>query len=429
MLLAILPFLIGLAVLLALSAFFSGSETALFSLTPSQVHQLSTSRSRLGHVVARLLRDPESMLITLLIGNMLVNVVYFTICSVMVIRLESEGAGALALTLAAIAPLAVIVLLGEVTPKVLAFSYPRSFAGLTAVPLFLVHQGLRPVRRVLRAGIVRPLTRLAHPSDHDAGAVTTEELKELLAISERRGILAADETMMLQEIIGLAEVKIREIMIPRTEMIGFDISRPREHLHEVFRRTHLTKLPVYEGNLDNIVGLAYARRVFLEPDKPLAELLTPVRYVAELATVEQLLLDFRRNRRQIAVVVDEFGGTAGIISLEDVLEEIVGDLADAQSPAERSLVEQVAGNEFSVSGQLAIHDWTEAFGHDLDDERLTTVGGLVLKLLGRLPRAGDRVNFRNITFTVESMIGRRIDRLRLTLNESGATPPGGEATP
>ncbi len=420
MLLEILPFLIGMAVLLVLSAFFSGSETALFSLTASQRHELRGHKHGPSHMAALLLADPEALLMTLLIGNMVINVIYFTFASVATLRLESVGAGPAAITLMTLGSLIVIILAGEVSPKVLAFSFPSRFTRTIALPMFLFHRALTPVRRLLASSIIRPLTRLATPSGHEDTTVSTEELRELLSVSERRGILHADETMMLQEIIGLAEVKIREIMIPRTEMVSFDIDRPRAELHALFRETHLTKIPVYRNDLDSIVGLAYARRVFLEPDQPLIRLLQPMRYVSELATVEQLLLDFRRNRSQIAAVVDEFGGTAGIITLEDVLEEIVGDLADAHSAPERPLVEPVSEREFSISGQLPIHDWSDAFGHDLEDDRITTVGGLVLKLLGHVPRSGDRVSYRNITFEVESMQGRRIERLRLSVRDPDA---------
>ncbi|MCG3179568.1 MAG: hypothetical protein BIFFINMI_01906 [Phycisphaerae bacterium] len=410
-----LPFLIGMAVLLALSSFFSGSETALFSLSPSQVHQFATSRHRIGHMVATLVRDPESLLISLLIGNMAVNVVYFTFASVSMLILRRNGFGGGTLTLLSLGALVVLVLVGEVGPKVLAFSHPRASARLIAVPMFLMHRGLGPLRRLLHAGLIRPLTRLLRPADPFSPQVTVEELRALLEISEHRGILGADETMMLQEIVGLAEAKVREVMVPRTRMIAFDVAGSRKELLALFARTHLGKVPVYRDDLDDIIGLAYAKRVHLEPDAPLEKLLTPVRYVAELSTVEQLLLDFRRSRTQIAIVVDEYGGTAGLITVEDVVEEIVGDLDDAQSPLAQPLVQQVGSADYLVGGDLSIRDWAEAFGQGANEERLATVGGLVLKLMGRLPRPGDTVDYGNMTFRVESMNGRRIGRLHLTL--------------
>jgi CBS domain containing-hemolysin-like protein len=175
--------------------------------------------------------------------------------------------------------------------------------------------------------------------------------------------------------------------------------------------------------------------VFLEPDRPLADLLSPALYTAELATVEQLLQDFRRNRAQAAIVVDEYGGTAGLVTMTDVLGEIIGDIRQPDSAGgggstgstgSRPLVQQVGPQEYSVAGELPIHDWAEAFnfGHALDDPRLITVGGLVTKLIGRLPRVGDVARYANVTFGVEEMTGRRIGRLRLTLESPGDSTPG-----
>jgi CBS domain containing-hemolysin-like protein len=364
---------------------------------------------------------------------MLANVIYFTLASVGTLLLLRSGATPWALTGWAIGALVVLVLLGEVGPKVFTFAYNTQVAPMVAVPLFVVDRALRPVNRLLRSLVVRPLTRLAHPADHVA-TITVDELRDLLAVSERRGILHADETMMLHEIIGMGQTKVREVMVPRVQLIAFDVVRPLAELKDLFRQTGRAKLPVYRENLDNIIGWAYARRVFLEAGRPLAELLTPVLYTAELATVEQLLLEFRRNRAHIAIVVDEYGGTAGLASMQDVLSEIVGEIQEMPSPAQRPLVQQVGPTEYSVAGQLPIHDWAEAFGHELDDPRLITVGGLVVKLLGRLPKAGDKVRYGNVTFVVESMSKRRIERLRLTLESGGSAagpgdgPPAGEAT-
>ncbi|MDD4891204.1 MAG: hemolysin family protein, partial [Phycisphaerae bacterium] len=391
----ILPFLLGMIVLMALSAFFSGSETALFSLTAAQAHQFAAAKNRIGHVISRLLADSESLLITLLIGNMVVNVIYFTLAAVVTLKLQTaRHLPVWAVSAWAIGALIALVICGEISPKVLAFSSNTRIAKLAAVPLFLMHQAVRPIRRLLQGAIVRPLTRLAHPAGH-SGTVSVDELRDLLEVSERRGILHADETMMLHEIVGLGQVKVRDVMVPRVQLIAFDIAQPTSALRDLFRSSGRGKLPVYRGDIDHIVGWVFARRVFLEPHRPIAELLTPVLYTAELATVEQLLHEFRRNRSNIAIVADEYGGTAGLVTLHDVLSEIVGEIQETPLPSERPLVQQVGPTEYSIAGQLPIHDWAEAFGHELDDPRLITVAGLVVKQLGRLPKVGDHIHYRN----------------------------------
>lgn len=419
---SLLGMLLGMLVLLMFSAFFSGAETALFSLTAAQLSQLDKSKNRISHLISRLLREPEALLISLLIGNMVVNVVYFTMASVITLRLEEAHAPVWLMTTWAVSALVLLVLAGEITPKVFAFSYNTRISSAIALPLFLIHQVLRPVQRLLRGAVVGPLTRLARPAEH-SGTVSVEELRDLLEVSERRGILHADETMMLHEIVGLGQIKVRDVMVPRVQLIAFDLRRPVSELRDLFRSTGRGKLPVYRGDIDHIVGWAFARRLFLEPGRPLAGQLSDVLYTAELATVEQLLAEFRRNRASIAIVVDEYGGTAGLVTLQDVLAEIVGEIQETPLPSERPLVQQVAPAEYSIAGQLPVHDWAETFGHQLDDPRLVTVAGLVVKLLGRLPKVGDHVRYGNVTFTVESMTRRRIERLRLTLDPTQEASP------
>jgi putative hemolysin len=427
----VLPLLLVMGLLLALSAFFGGSETALFSLTAAQTRQFADSRHRLGRLVTRLLKEPDFLLIALLVGNMLANLIYFTLGSVVTLLWARAGVGPAALTAWAVGLLVVLVLVGEVGPKAVAFAYNGRIAPIVALPLFLFERAIRPVSRLLRGALVRPLTRLAHPADH-VGQLTLDELRDLLEVSERRGILHADETMMLHEIVGLGQIKVADVMAPRVTVQAFDADQPMSELADLFRQTGRARLPVYRGDLDHILGWAYARRVFLEPNRPLVDLLTPVLYTAELATVEQLLQEFRRNRAEAAIVVDEYGGTAGLVTMTDVLSEIVGDIQQtggaggAADTTARPLVQQVGPQEYSVAGELPIHDWAEAFafGRELNDPRLVTVGGLATKLIGRLPRVGDVVRYGNVTFRVEEMGRRRISRLRLTLESPGDSPPG-----
>jgi len=185
----------------------------------------------------------------------------------------------------------------------------------------------------------------------------------------------------------------------------------------VFRRTRATKVVVYEGEMDEVLGVVYAKTVFLSPDRPLADLVRPVYYVPEMKTVEGLLRDFRDRKIQFAVVVDEYGGVAGVVTLEDCLEAIVGDIEDETDRPGADPVQRLGESEYLLAGDLSVRSWVDLFDLDLPeaDGRYTTVAGFVTALLGRVPRPGDAVRWRNLEFTADEVRHRRLTRVRLRL--------------
>ncbi|MDP6582776.1 MAG: hemolysin family protein, partial [Vicinamibacterales bacterium] len=237
----------------------------------------------------------------------------------------------------------------------------------------------------------------------------------VLDLAARRGSIDRDAGVMLQEIVELTGLMTCDIMVPRVDMIAGDIATPRAALIQTFKDTGLTRLPVYDGDVDNVVGAIVARALLLSPGKPLRELLEPITFVPEVASVERLLVGFRANSTKLAIVVDEYGGAAGLVTLEDVLEEIVGEMPDPREVDSEPAVRQIGDGLYELDGNLPIHEWADAFEIDLRRQRISTVGGFVTSLLGRIPRVGDTATYRNLHFTVESLDRRRIGRLRLQL--------------
>jgi len=410
-----------LAVLLACSGFFSGTETAFFGLTRGQLHRLAESSVRGGRMVASLMRRPRRVLNTLLLGNMLVNVAFAGISAVLLYSLHDalEMAGAWPWIAAVVSPvpLVTLILVGEVAPKMLALVLGRRWAVAVAPPMMVIQRVLWPVLIVLEWLFVSPLTRLLAPRAPGGAHVTSDELAALLDLSAKRGIIDTDVNALLHEIIELTHLRVADIMVPRVDVIACDVDAQPEELLETFRRTHLRKLPVYEGDIDNILGVVHAKRLFLSPASRLRELVAPVSFVPEAANIERLLLQFRVRKEQMAIVVDEYGGTAGLVTLEDVLEEIVGDIPDPREAHLGPPVEKVSDREYVLDGDLSIHEWADVFTTDLASTRVRTVGGLVTSLLGRIPREGDTAEYRNLRFTVRSLRGRRIGKLCLELME------------
>lgn len=410
--------LMFLGVLLVFSAFFSGSETALFSLSPGQLFRLRRG-GRGGQMVGSLMARPGRILHTLLLGNLLVNVAYSSITAMLVLDLHGTlGLPTWQLGIASLVPLLVLIFTGEIVPKMLAILLAERWAVTAAVPLALLRRGLSVVIALLHAALVGPLVKIIAPVRAGTADISSDELAAVLDLSARRGILGPQANVLLQEIVGLTDLRVRDIMVPRVDMISYDVDGPRVGMVKLFTRTRLRRIPVYEGTIDNILGVIPAKRVLFYPDTPLRDEVVKIPFVPEAADLERTLLQLRVRRVQMAIVVDEYGGTAGLVTLEDILEEIVGDIPDRYDQA-GPLVEKVSPSHYLVDGDLGIHEWADAFDIDLQGRRISSVGGFVTSLLGRIPSTGEVATYRNLKFTVVTMRRRRIGKIEVHLREDG----------
>ncbi|MCD6303823.1 MAG: HlyC/CorC family transporter [Planctomycetes bacterium] len=406
-----------LAGLLCLSAFFSGSETALFSLSPGQLYRLGRSGGG-GRRAAELMNRPHEILQVLLLSNLVVNVAYSGISAVLVLDFRrAAGLASWYLAVLSAVPVLALILAGEVLPKMLAMLAAERWATAAGGVLSVLRRSLRVPIAFMHAWIILPLTRMLAPGKAERTQISAEELAAVLELSARRGMLDSRTSVLLREIVGLTELRVADIMVPRVDMICYDVDGPRGGLVKLLARTRLRRVPVYERDVDHILGIVHAKRVLFRPGASLRELVSPVPFVPEAASVERVLTQLRARRSQMAIVVDEYGGTAGLVTLEDILEEIVGDIPDRHEDASGPAVEQVGPGRYVIDGNLPIHEWDEAFGMDLDRRRISSVGGFVTSLLGRIPAVGDEAAYRNLTFKVISMRRRRIGKLELTVRE------------
>ena len=404
--------------LVVLSGTFSGSETVLFSLTPAQLQHEAASGNPFRRITAQLMQRPKRTLTTILLANTAVNVLLFA-TSYVLFRGLAARVGAWVTPVAGVGSVLLVVVCGEVVPKVLGVTLADKLSPFSATVVHFSGYVLGPLGRLLDLMVVEPLTRLIFgrpgsrsASEHD---LSTTELKTLLEMSRRSGLINRIEDGYLREVIDLSEIRVRDIMVPRVEVQMCDVNAPPEGLRGLMRAAHLTKIPVYDGSIDNMVGLVYAKLLFFQPERPLRALVTPVRFVPELITAEQLLQHFRKTQSQIALVVDEFGGMAGLVTLEDVLEVIVGEIHDPEDQQLEPEITQLSETEYEVSGRLSVHYWVETFGIAGLTDRVATVGGLVTARLGRPARIDDVAYIGNVELRVTTVSGRRIERLRLTL--------------
>ena len=418
--------LVVLPLLLGCSAFFSGGETAVFSLTRHQRLQLSRSKTVASRIITSLTEDRQSVLATLLLGNMFVNVLYFVIGTVLVLMLteravlDQAGGGvfnAIAFVL--------LILLGEVLPKLIASRFAVTWARTVAVPLMIIYRFLTPPRTVLQFLLVDPISRLIAPT-HRPEPLTTGELQAMLDLSEKRGVIDQEEERMLQHVLLLGQMKLASLMTPRVEIVSFDLDDDPEKLLPLVRDSPYSRIPVCRGDIDHIEGFVYARQVLLTRPTTSAAIESLIRspwLVPELKSAGSLLVDMRRHGLTTALAVDEYGGTAGIITLEDLVEHIVGALPESHDAPPPPQVEVVGEREWRVGAGLSIDEWIEAFGRIHRVPGIHTVGGLVMAMLGRIPQVGDQTKLGNLLIEVETMNGRRIESLHLRLQEDASPDP------
>jgi len=417
--------LIALPVLLIGSAVFSGSETALFSLTAHQRSRMAESDRAGAHAVTRLLSETRSLLVTLLIGNMVINVLYFTLSTLLMDRwLENGSIGATGAAVIAVATFFGVILFGEVLPKQVAAQKAFAWAGVVGVPLLAVHRAIAPVRIAAERVVITPLARLIAPPVAPP-ELSADELEIMLSMSRQRGIIDRDEQQLLRHVLELGQIKVRDVMVPRVDIHGYNLNNPVEQILDLAREKRLRHIPVYDGNLDQVRGIALTRKLVLDPptnQRQLLAMLGPVYFVPEIAPADHLLANMRERGATFAIVVDEYGGTAGLVTLEDVVEHFIGDIPGAYERDGQAVVEQLSKGVFRVGADLAVHDWSDWFGRNSALSKAaanaSTLGGVVLGLLGRAPEVGDAVTLGNMVLTVDKVDGRRITSVVVALSDA-----------
>ena len=404
-----------LAVTFCLSAFFSGSETALFSLPPEESHS-GKSASRSERAIDSLLSHPRRLLTTILLGNMVMNVLFYCVSFILIYEYRKQVGGTGSVGLGLVSLLTVIVFC-EVMPKNVAVRLAKPWSRVAAVPILVVQKVLFPLvwlLEKLNEGIASLLGRHARPEP----LIRSEELQMLVDLSQKEGVLDVDVSGMIAGVMELSDIPLREVMVPRVEMVAFDVEDPPEELMKLFCEEKCTFIPLYEQRVDNVLGVVHVKDLFLKDEKKsLRSLIRPVPFIPETASAEDALKRFRAEHAKMALAVDEYGAVQGLVTIEDVLEEVVGEITDEYDEAESPPVESLGPRKYRLRGELNIREWEELFSMQLPRMPVDTIGGLVTALLDRVPREGDSVEYGNLRFTVEKVHGRRVETVVLELEQ------------
>ena len=416
--------LLQLLVLLTLvlcSALLTGAEAAYFSLGRARLARMAGLNGGSGSPPV-LIERPHDLLVTLLVGITIINIGGAGLAAHLAHQVVGERFGPV------VEMLGMVVLLttfGEVLPMTLAVKYPERFLAVVGRPVAWLGWLLTPLRIAL-GGLTTLTVQLLGRDRHSQPELSEEELRTLVDVGASEGVVEREEREMIHKVFELEDTLVRSVMAPRTDMFCLAIDTPREKILPALRENLHSRVPVYDGSLDVIVGILYTKDLLpyvasgLPADFDLREHLHPPYFVPESKRADALLQEFQAKKLHMAIVVDEYGGTAGLIALEDLLEELVGEIADEYDEPER-LIQRLDESTFRVSGKLPVDDLNAATGLSISNEAYDTVGGWVLDLFGRVPRKSERRETPQLVVTVEKVERTRVIEVLIALRKPVST--------
>lgn len=415
--------IIIIVVCLLMAAFFSSSEIAYNMVAESRLEKKAEEEGKLFYRLAYKIKHNYNFTITsILVGNNIVNNILTVVATSMVIRLLTGLSDNVAATVATVIVTVVLLIFGELGPKSLASSRGEGIAYFFSIPLYIIMIILSPLAWLLNKIIILvslPFKKAETP------AVTTDELASIIETSEEEGGMDEERSELLQSAIDFNETSVKEIMIPRVDMIAIDIDDGIDAVLEAAAEHNYSRIPVYENTIDNIIGILVVQKLYKKlidtekQDIDLREMLVEPYFIHMTVKLPDALDILREERTHIMVVLDEFGGTAGIVSMEDLLEELVGDIWDEDEEAEHEILE-VAEDLYTVEGDMNIFDFFDALDIDTIDfeSEYTTVGGWAIEMLEGFPEEKASFEYKNITVTIESIEDHRITKLSAVVSES-----------
>jgi putative hemolysin len=408
-------------ILLIFSAFFSGSETAYFSLTPAQLDHFKNSRKVSDKRVSKLMIWPRQLLITIVIGNTMVNITIASIAAVLTVQL-SRKVGLhenVIILLDVLVVTFVILVVSEILPKVIAVRNTERFSKKTSLILTIIFYIFYPISY--------GLARFTHFLQKNVGLteekilLTEDEVKTLAEVGEEHGTLHKDEKDMIHSIFEFGETTVKEIMVPRTDMVIVDTNSTLAKLMQLVKVKLHSRIPVYKDEIDNIIGILYVKDLlpYLNKRKKepidLQKLARPPYFVPEQKKIDDLLKEFQAEHIHMALVVDEYGGLSGLVTLEDIIEEIVGEIQD-EYDKETPLFKKISENSFLIDGRMSVEELNDELDMQLPEiEGVETISGFILNLLGSLPLEKEEVKYSNYKFIVEKINRNRILKVRVEI--------------
>lgn len=406
--------LIIIIVCIVMSAYFSATETAFSSLNKIRIKNMAEKGNKKAALVMKLSESYDSLLSTILIGNNIVNILSASLATVLFVKILGDEAG----TSVSTAVTTVIVLIfGEVSPKSIAKESPEKFAMFSAPLLRVLVFLLTPFNFLFKQW--KKFLSLIIKSEEDGG-ITEEELLSIVEEAEEDGGINEQESMIIQNAIDFTEQEAIDVLTPRIDITGVSTTATKEEIAKIFTETAYSRLPMYEETLDHIIGIIYHKDFYnyvYNTDKDISEIVKPVIFIPKSKKIGVLLKELQQKKSHIEVVLDEYGGTVGIITLEDILEELVGEIWDEHDEVSQD-IEVKSEKECLVSGNANLEKVFEVLNLESDEEHIKalTVNGWLMDILGRVPKENDSITYKDFTITVLEMDENRVEKVQILNN-------------
>ncbi len=404
-----------------LSAFFSGSEVALFSLDKKKIKKNLSSNPIIYRYLNSLIEHPRRLLVTVLIGNTIANVG----ASIIAVSIALDIAAStlystnIVLTIEIVLLTILIIIFGELVPKVWASKRPLALAKIVAIPLYWTSVIFYPVAEILTEFIKLSISKIKFSKSNSV--ILHDEFSELADIGQERGTIEEEEQGLIKSIVSLKSVTVQEIMTPRVDIISVDVDTNFTELLELITSSGHSRIPLYENDLDRIVGVIYAKDILpylkneeLKKQITIRQIARKVLFIPQTKMINDTMYEFQEKKMHIAIVVDEYGGTAGLITMEDILEEIVGEIRD-EYDKEESPYSKITDGQFVVLGKVSVSELNDLLETDYssEDEDYETLGGLILYHAGHIPKEGYSFILKNHKFTVKEVSNKRIKKVHI----------------
>jgi len=361
--------------------------------------------------VKELVDNPSSLLASILVGNNVVNIASSSLATVLAINLIGSRGVAISTILMTI----IVLIFGEITPKTLASQNSEQVSLRVANPIFIVSKMLKPVVIITTTISNFFIKLLGGKSDSNKPFITEDELKTIVDVSEEEGILNLEEKDMIHNVFQFGDLYAKDVMVQRVDIIALDIEESLDKIISVIKEEGFSRIPIYSDTIDNIVGILNVKDIiFMEDTKnfTLKNYMREITYTYEFRKVTELFKDMNKNRQHMVVVLDEYGGTVGIVTIEDLIEEIVGDISDEYDDEEPEIY-VVKEDEYIVGGSIRIEDINELIGTSIESEEFDSIGGFIIGVLGRFPNINEEISYSNYRFIIEDIDRNRIKKIRI----------------
>lgn len=407
--------LIILGVLLLLSAFFSSAETALTTVNKLRIRSLAEDNIKEALTVNRLIENPEKMLSAILIGNNIVNLSAASITTALALHHFGNivaGVATGVLTL-------LILIFGEITPKTLATIYSEKLSLKYGSIIYFLTKLMTPIIFVINKISLGILLIFHINPNAKSSTITEDELRSIVDVSHEEGVIESDERRMITNVVDFGDALAKDVMVPRVDMAFAEASLTYDELVEFFAIDKYTRMPVYSQTRDNVIGIINLKDLFFyngsKDDFQIKDIMREPYFTYEYKKTSDLLKEMRKDSIPLAIVLDEYGATAGLITLEDLVEEIVGEIRDEYDDDEEDTIQCIGENEYLTDGNAKLDEINEAIGLDLESEDYDSIAGHIIFLLNHLPEAGETVTENNVIYTVESIEKNHIDKVHIVV--------------